>query len=61
MKDLTLRAVRGAGGEEMEVEFQHNGWKHDQDLLIRYVGVSGFVIDPVDEGRGTDLGAVILD
>lgn len=45
----------------MEVEFQHNGWKHDQDLLIRYVGVSGFVIDPVDEGRGTDLGAVILD
>lgn len=61
VKDLTLRAVRGAGGEEMEVEFQHNGWKHDQDLLIRYVGVSGFVIDPVDEGRGTDLGAVILD
>ncbi|MFF7852148.1 hypothetical protein ACFZDF_31855 [Streptomyces sp. NPDC007910] len=61
MKDLTLRAVRGAGGEEMEVEFQHNCWKHDQDLLIRYVGVSGFVIDPVDEDRGTDLGAVILD
>ncbi|MGJ7414860.1 hypothetical protein AB9128_03220 [Streptomyces cinereoruber] len=61
MKDLTLRAVRGAGGEEMEVEFQHNCWKHDQDLLIRYVGVSGFAIDPVDEDRGTDLGAVILD
>ncbi|WP_241845499.1 hypothetical protein [Streptomyces sp. CB02261] len=45
----------------MEVEFQHNCWKHDQDLLIRYVGVSDFVIDPVDDDRGTDLGAVILD
>jgi hypothetical protein len=61
VKDLELRAVRGAGSQEMEVEFQHSCWKHDQDLLIRYVGVSGFVIDPVDEGRGTDLGAVILD
>ncbi|MFD8277582.1 hypothetical protein [Streptomyces flaveolus] len=61
VKDLTLRAVRGAGGEEMEVEFQHNCWKHDQDLLIRYTGVSSFVIDSVDEDRGTDLGAVILD
>ncbi|MER6022155.1 hypothetical protein [Streptomyces anulatus] len=61
VKDLTLRAVRGAGGEEAEVEFQHNCWKHDQDLLIRYVGVSGFLIDPVDEDRGTDLGTVILD
>lgn len=61
VKDLTLRAVRGAGGAEMEVEFQHNCWKHDQDLLIRYTGVSSFVIDPVDENRGTDLGTVILD
>ncbi|WP_251023661.1 hypothetical protein [Streptomyces sp. ISL-10] len=58
MKDLTLRAVRGASGEEMEVEFQHNCWKHDQDLLIRYTGV---IIDPTDEDRGTDLGTVILD
>ncbi|MFC8588444.1 hypothetical protein ACFUGD_28395 [Streptomyces sp. NPDC057217] len=36
-------------------------WKHGQDLLIRYTGVSGFAIDPADEGRGTDLGAVMLD
>ncbi|MEU5921561.1 hypothetical protein [Streptomyces sp. NPDC047141] len=57
VKDLTLRTVRGAGGEEMEVEFRHNCWKHDQDLLIRYAGVSSFIIDPVDE----DLGTVILD
>ncbi|MET9430687.1 MULTISPECIES: hypothetical protein [unclassified Streptomyces] len=61
VKDLTLRAVRGAGGEEMEVEFQHNCWKHDRDLVIRYAGVSSFTIDPADEDRGTDLGAVILD
>ncbi|MFJ3540049.1 hypothetical protein ACIPQA_31875 [Streptomyces sp. NPDC090109] len=61
VKDLTLRAIRGAGSEEVEVEFQHHCWKHDQDLLIRYTGVSSFVIDPADEGRGTDLGAVMLD
>ncbi|MET9118923.1 hypothetical protein ABZX38_32660 [Streptomyces longwoodensis] len=61
MKDLTLRAVRGVGGQEMEVEFRHNCCKHDQDLLIRYAGVSSFLVNPVDEDRGTDLGAVILD
>lgn len=61
VKDLMLRAVRGAGSEEVEVEFQHNCWKHDQDLLIRYAGVSSTTIDPTDEDQGTDLGAVILD
>lgn len=61
VKDLTLRAVRGADGEEMEVEFQHNCWKHSHDLLIRYAGVSSFIIDPVEEDQGTDLGAVMLD
>jgi hypothetical protein len=61
VKDLTLRAVRGTGEEEVEVEFQHNCWKHDQDLLIRYSGVSSLTVDPADEDRGTDLGAVILD
>ncbi|MFD8806442.1 hypothetical protein [Streptomyces sp. NPDC059597] len=61
VKDLALRAVRGAGGEDVEVEFQHSCWKHDEDLLLRYTGVSRFTVDPVDKGRGTDLGAVILD
>ncbi|MGW4196545.1 hypothetical protein [Streptomyces sp. NPDC005004] len=61
MKDLALRAVRGAGAEDVEVEFQHSCWKHDEDLLLRYTGVSRFTVDPVDKGRGTDLGAVILD
>ncbi|WP_435610961.1 hypothetical protein [Streptomyces sp. C10-9-1] len=61
VKDLTLRAVRGTGSEEMEVEFRHNCWKHDQDLLIRYAGVSDVIIDPVGEDRGADLGTVILD
>ncbi|MFF1442167.1 hypothetical protein [Streptomyces sp. NPDC058295] len=62
VKDLTLRAVRGAGDEEMVVEFRHNCWKHDRDLVVRYAGVSGFLVDPADEDREeTDLGAVILD
>ncbi|MGW4083184.1 hypothetical protein ACWEGS_09110 [Streptomyces sp. NPDC004822] len=58
---VDLDAVRDAGGEEMEVEFRHNCWKHDQDLLIRYAGVSSFVIDLADEGREVHLGVVILD
>jgi hypothetical protein len=61
VKDLTLRAVRDVGSDEMEIEFRHNCWKHDHDLVIRYAGVSGFATDPADEGRGTALGAVILD
>ncbi|OPG09076.1 hypothetical protein B1R27_07585 [Streptomyces sp. GKU 895] len=61
VKDLTIRAVRGAGGEAMEIEFQHSCWKHDEDLLIRYAGVSSYTIDPVGNGRGADLGALILD
>ncbi|ALV30911.1 hypothetical protein [Streptomyces sp. CdTB01] len=62
VKDLTLRAIRGAGGEDVEVEFRHNCCKHDQDLLIRYTAVTDIVIDPaVDDDRKTDLGPVILD
>ncbi|MEV5550633.1 hypothetical protein AB0L35_31605 [Streptomyces sp. NPDC052309] len=60
MKDLTLQAVRGAGSGEVEVEFRHNCWKHDQDLVIRYTGVSCFVTEPA-EAAETDLGTVILD
>ncbi|MGD1224940.1 hypothetical protein AB9Q10_41710 [Streptomyces krungchingensis] len=60
VKDLAVQALRGAGDEEMEVEFRHNCWKHDQDLVIRYTGVSSFVVDPVDTAW-TDLGTVILD
>lgn len=61
VKDLTLHAVRGAAGEEREVEFRHNCCNHDHDLLIRYAGVTSFVIDRADEHLGTDLGTVILD
>ncbi|MFE7385844.1 hypothetical protein ACFU9F_36440 [Streptomyces zhihengii] len=61
VKDLTLRAVRGAGGEQAEVEFEHSCWKHDEDLLIRYDGVSSFTVDPVDKGRRLDFGTVLLD
>lgn len=45
----------------MEVDFGHNCWKHEQDLLIRYTGVPGFTADPVGAHRGTGFGAVILD
>ncbi|MFI1658853.1 hypothetical protein ACH4ZU_28690 [Streptomyces sp. NPDC020472] len=59
-KDLTLQAVRSVGDEEVEIEFRHNCWKHDQDLVIRYTGVSSLVVDLAD-ATGTGLGTVILD
>ncbi|MFF8601407.1 hypothetical protein ACF065_22720 [Streptomyces sp. NPDC015232] len=62
VKDLTIRAVRGVGGEEVEVEFRHNCWKHEEDLLIRYSGVTDFVIgSDTGEDRGAGLGTVVLD
>ncbi|MFI9770293.1 hypothetical protein ACIHJG_25980 [Streptomyces sp. NPDC052415] len=61
VKDLTLHAVRAVGDDGLEVELRHNCWKHDEDLILRYAGVSRFTIDPAGEDRGRDIGAVILD
>ncbi|MFI8205344.1 hypothetical protein [Streptomyces sp. NPDC085937] len=63
VKDLIIHAVRGAGTEEVEIEFRHNCWKHDQDLVIRYAEVSSFLIESAaaDQARGPELGAVMLD
>lgn len=61
VKDLAVRTVQGAGGDEMVVEFQHNCWKHDRDLVVRYSGVSSFILESAAGGRGTNIGIVILD
>ncbi|WP_030662179.1 hypothetical protein [Streptomyces rimosus] len=73
VKDLELQHIRGIGADDqqLEIRFRHNCWKHDEDLIIRYTGVSGFHAesaeedsaegDSVEEGSWEDLGTVILD
>ncbi|MEU5583922.1 hypothetical protein [Streptomyces chrestomyceticus] len=70
MKDLELQYIRGAGadGQEVEIRFRHNCWKHDEDLVIRYSGVTGFQAGSTEGDDGGDcrddwegLGTVILD
>ncbi|MEU2791185.1 hypothetical protein [Streptomyces sp. NPDC007100] len=57
----------------MEMQFRHNCWKHDEDLVIHYTGVSSFDAgssegtEDAENTEGTeddgwaDLGTVILD
>ncbi|MFI0259548.1 hypothetical protein ACH4OW_10990 [Streptomyces sp. NPDC017056] len=66
VKDLELQHVRGVGADDRQVEmqFRHNCWKHDEDLVIHYTGVSSFDAGS-SEGTEDDgwagLGTVILD
>ncbi|MFD9123378.1 hypothetical protein [Kitasatospora sp. NPDC059571] len=40
--------------------FRHNCWKHEEDLVIRYTGVTDLALDSPNADR-TGLGPVILD
>ncbi|WP_328787554.1 MULTISPECIES: hypothetical protein [unclassified Streptomyces] len=63
VKDLELQHIRGVGAadQQLEVRFRHNCWKHDEDLVIRYTGVSGFHTGSAEDDDGANLGTVILD
>jgi hypothetical protein len=63
VKDLELQHVRGVGadGDEVELQFRHNCWKHDGDLVIHYTGVSSFTARTPEADHWTHLGTVILD
>ena len=60
VKDLKPQGVRRSD-EEIEIRFRHNCFKQDEDLLVRYTGVSRFQVDGLDAGDVSALGAVILD
>ncbi|GAA3509914.1 hypothetical protein FHR32_001981 [Streptosporangium album] len=46
----------------MQLGFRHNCWKHEEDLTIRYTGVTRFTLQTAsDMPRVTRLGEVILD
>jgi hypothetical protein len=61
VKDLKPQQVRRIGDEEIEIRFGHNCWKHDEDLVVRYEGVSRFQVDVLDVCDVAALGEVILD
>ncbi|MFJ8013812.1 hypothetical protein [Streptomyces sp. NPDC096339] len=63
VKDLEVQCIRnvGADDQQMEIQFRHNCWKHDEDLVIRYAGVSGFDAGGVEDNDWAGLGTVILD
>ncbi|MGW9214197.1 hypothetical protein ACWGR4_45535 [Embleya sp. NPDC055664] len=66
VKDLSLELVRrcdpsGGEGTEVELRFRHNCRKHDEDLIIRYTGVSAFEVDAPSGREWTNLETVILD
>ncbi|MFD5795480.1 hypothetical protein ACFWIO_18460 [Streptomyces diastatochromogenes] len=58
VKDLRPERVRRTGDGNLEIRFRHNCFKHDEDLLVRYTGVSRFqsdvlgVCDPASLGDG---------
>lgn len=66
VKDLSLELARfgdpsSGEGNEVELRFRHNCWKHDEDLIIRYMGVSAFEVDAPAGPEWTNLETVILD
>jgi hypothetical protein len=53
VKDLKLRRIlfEDNDGELcITAELQHNCWKQEEDLTIRYIGVHGFTINLPDQG-----------
>jgi len=76
VKDLVPQGAVRSGDDGIEIRFRHNCWKQDEDLVIRYTGVTVFRADMPDAPDGTgaldmpdlpgvrdlsDLGDVILD
>ncbi|GAA2646640.1 hypothetical protein GCM10010425_65420 [Streptomyces spororaveus] len=63
VKDLELQHIRSVGSDDqqIEIQFRHNCWKHDEDLVIRYTGVSSFDAGSAEDDDWANLGTVILD
>ncbi|MEU9133417.1 hypothetical protein AB0D08_35915 [Kitasatospora sp. NPDC048540] len=63
VKDLTIQQVTALeGGRDLVLHLRHNCWKHDEDLVIRYTGVTDVRVENPD-GPSTwgALGTLILD
>ncbi|MGC0315017.1 hypothetical protein [Kitasatospora acidiphila] len=60
VKDLTLDGFLSDAGEAdaLELRFRHNCWKHEEDLVIRYQGVTDIRLEGAIR---EELGPLILD
>ncbi|MEU9149073.1 hypothetical protein AB0D59_00610 [Streptomyces sp. NPDC048417] len=61
VKDLRPLGMRRTAPDDIEIRFRHNCFKHDEDLVVRYAGVSRFQTDILGACDLTSLGEVILD
>ncbi|WP_327257089.1 hypothetical protein [Streptomyces sp. NBC_01244] len=63
VKDLEVQHIRGVGADDqrMEIQFRHNCWKHDEDLVIRYVGVTSFDGGSIEDNDWATAGTAVLD
>ncbi|MER5525054.1 hypothetical protein ABT075_10685 [Streptomyces sp. NPDC002677] len=61
VKDLRPLEMRRTAPDDIEIRFGHNCFKHDEDLVVRYSGVSRFQTDVLGACDLTSLGEVILD
>lgn len=64
VKDLkpdTLLRGETAGEHWLQLGFRHNCWKHEEDLTIRYTGVSNLNLDTTSRPDWTSYGAITLD
>ncbi|MER6078137.1 hypothetical protein [Streptomyces sp. NPDC001833] len=61
VKDLYPLDMRRTAPADVEIRFRHHCYQHDEDLIVRYTGVSRFQTDILGACDLTSLGEVILD
>ncbi|MFF0385215.1 hypothetical protein [Streptomyces sp. NPDC004286] len=61
VRDLLPTRVNRTADGDVEIRFRHNCFRHEEDLLVRYTGVSRFQSDVLDVCDPASLGDVILD
>ncbi|MFJ9815896.1 hypothetical protein ACIRU3_11570 [Streptomyces sp. NPDC101151] len=61
VKDLRPVQVHRTRDGDIEIRFRHNCFTHDEDLVVRYTGVSRFQSDVLGVCDPASLGDVILD
>ncbi|MFC4856910.1 hypothetical protein [Actinophytocola glycyrrhizae] len=64
VKDLkpdTLLRGETVGEDWLQLGFRHNCWKHEEDLSIRYLGISSLSLDTINELDWASFHAVTLD
>ncbi|WP_242906095.1 hypothetical protein [Actinomadura terrae] len=59
VKDLQLARIDGPDNGDLTLFFRHNCWKHEEDLLIRYEGVTRFAVETAEDEALP--GPVVLD